>query len=109
MIDAALGQVAKAGTLAELDEIRVHWLGKKGQLTLQLQTLGRLAAAARPAAGARINAAKSQLQEAIDARRAQLERLEVERALSAGRLDVTLPGRGEALGGLHPITLTRLR
>jgi phenylalanyl-tRNA synthetase alpha chain len=109
MIDAALERVAKAGTLAELDEIRVHWLGRKGQLTEQLQGLGRLPAAERPAAGARINVAKSELQAAIEARRSELERLEVEAKLAAGRIDVTLPGRGEALGGLHPITLTRWR
>ena len=109
MIDSALAQVSRAGTLAELDEIRVHWLGKKGQLTEQLKALGALSAAERPAAGARINAAKVELQAAIEARRVQLEQADVERELAAGRIDVTLPGRGEALGGLHPITLTRLR
>ena len=109
MIDSALAQVLKAGTLAELDEIRVQWLGRKGQLTEQLKSLGALGAAERPAAGARINAAKVELQTAIEARRLQLERQDVENKLSAGKIDVTLPGRGEALGGLHPITLTRLR
>jgi phenylalanyl-tRNA synthetase alpha chain len=109
VIDSALAQVSRAGTLAELDEIRVHWLGKKGQLTEQLKALGALSAAERPAAGARINAAKVELQAAIEARRVQLEQADVERELAAGRIDVTLPGRGEALGGLHPITLTRLR
>ena len=109
MIDSALAQVSRAGTLAELDEIRVQWLGKKGQLTEQLKALGALSAAERPAAGATINAAKLQLQAAIEARRAELTRADVERELSAGRIDVTLPGRGEELGGLHPITLTRLR
>jgi phenylalanyl-tRNA synthetase alpha chain len=109
VIDSALAQVSKAGTLAELDEIRVQWLGRKGQLTEQLKSLGALNAAERPAAGARINAAKVELQAAIEARRAQLERQDIEHKLSAGKIDVTLPGRGEALGGLHPITRTRLR
>ena len=109
MIEGALQQISRAGTLPELEEIRVHWLGRKGQLTEQLKSLGGLSAAERPGAGAKINAAKVELQTAIEARRAQLEQLEVDRKLAAGRIDVTLPGRGEALGGLHPITQTRLR
>jgi len=89
--------------------VRVHWLGKKGVLTEQLKTLGSLPAAERPAAGQRINAAKERVQAAIEARRAELEQLEDERQLAAGRIDVTLPGRGEERGGLHPVTRTRLR
>ena len=69
---AALDEVAACGTLAALDEVRVRWLGKKGTLTEQLKTLGGLPAADRPAAGARINEAKSQVQASIDARRAAL-------------------------------------
>ncbi|HWW20542.1 MAG TPA: phenylalanine--tRNA ligase subunit alpha [Steroidobacteraceae bacterium] len=109
MIEGALQEISRAGTLPELEEIRVRWLGKKGQITEQLKALGALDPAERKDAGARINAAKEQVQAAIEARRAELERLEVEHKLAAGRIDVTLPGRGEALGGLHPITQTRLR
>jgi len=105
----ALVQIGACDSLAALDELRVHWLGKKGLLTEQLKGLGGLSAAERPAAGARINAAKTELQAAIDARRTELERAAVERELSAGRIDVTLPGRGEATGGVHPITRLRLR
>ncbi|MCU0759097.1 MAG: phenylalanine--tRNA ligase subunit alpha [Steroidobacteraceae bacterium] len=106
---AALDDVAASASLAALDEVRVRWLGKKGALTEQLKSLGGLPAAERPAAGARINEAKSQVQAAIDARREALERAAVEAALRAGRVDVTLPGRGESRGGLHPVTRTRLR
>jgi phenylalanyl-tRNA synthetase alpha chain len=109
VIDNALQEVGQAKTLPELEEIRVRWLGKKGLITEQLKTLGTLDPAARKEAGARINVAKVDLQNAIEARRAELERLDVEHKLAAGRIDVTLPGRGEALGGLHPITQTRLR
>ncbi len=109
MIEGALTQVSQAGSLPALEEIRVHWLGRKGELTQQLQALGRLPAAERPAAGARINEAKQQLTQAIEARRAELERAVVEQQLTQGRIDVTLPGRGEEQGGLHPITLTRHR
>ena len=106
---SALAQIRGAGSLPALEEIRVHWLGKKGALTEQLKGLGGLPPAERPAAGARINAAKSALQAAIEARRAELAHALIEQQLSAGAIDVTLPGRGEAQGGLHPITQARLR
>ena len=109
LIGSALAQIRGAGSLPALEDIRVHWLGKKGALTEQLKGLGALPAAERPAAGARINAAKSALQAAIEARRAELAHALIEQQLSAGAIDVTLPGRGEAQGGLHPITLARLR
>ena len=105
----ALAEVAACGDLASLEDARVRWLGKKGAFTEQLKSLGGLSAAERPAAGARINEAKEQLQAAIDARRGELERADVERQLAAGRIDVTLPGRGEEPGGLHPVTQARLR
>jgi phenylalanyl-tRNA synthetase alpha chain len=107
--DAALARISASSNLAELDEIRVHWLGRKGVLTEQLQGLGKLPAAERREAGARINALKTALHERIEARRGALERLAVEAELKAGAIDVSLPGRGERLGGVHPITLTRLR
>jgi phenylalanyl-tRNA synthetase alpha chain len=105
----ALAAVAACADLAALDEARVHWLGKKGVLTEQLKALGGLPAAERPAAGARINEAKEQVQAAIEVRRVALERADIERRLAAGRIDVTLPGRGEEPGGLHPVTQARLR
>jgi phenylalanyl-tRNA synthetase alpha chain len=105
----ALAEVAACSDLAALEEARVRWLGKKGAFTEQLKALGALTPAERPAAGARINEAKEQLQAAIEVRRGELERADVERQLAAGRIDVTLPGRGEEQGGLHPVTQTRLR
>jgi len=105
----ALCEAAACSDLAALDEVRVRWLGKKGALTELLQALGALAKAERPAAGQRINEAKEQVSAAIETRKTQLERADVERKLSAGRIDVTLPGRGEERGGLHPVTKARLR
>jgi phenylalanyl-tRNA synthetase alpha chain len=105
----ALVQIGASDSLAALDELRVHWLGRKGVLTEQLKALGGMSAAERPAAGARINVAKVELQSAIDARRAALEQAAVAHELAAGRIDVTLPGRGETTGGAHPITRVRLR
>jgi phenylalanyl-tRNA synthetase alpha chain len=105
----ALAEVAASDTLAALEDVRVRWLGKKGHFTEQLKSLGALKAAERPAAGARINEAKDALLAALEGRRAALARADIDRALAAGRIDVTLPGRGEEPGGLHPITLARLR
>jgi phenylalanyl-tRNA synthetase alpha chain len=109
LVTEALGEVAGCADLAALDEARVRWLGKKGVLTEQLKSLGGLPAAERPAAGQRINEAKERMQAAIEGRRDALARAEVERELAAGRIDVTLPGRGEQRAGLHPVTLARLR
>jgi phenylalanyl-tRNA synthetase alpha chain len=105
----ALAEVSACADVGALEEARVRWLGKKGVLTEQLKSLGGLAAAERPAAGARINQAKEAVQAAIEARRTALTRAEIERQLVAGRIDVTLPGRGEEPGGLHPVTRARLR
>jgi phenylalanyl-tRNA synthetase alpha chain len=105
----ALAEIAACVELAALEEARVRWLGRKGTLTEQLKALGALGAAERPAAGARINEAKDKVLAAIEARRAALSRESIERQLTAGRIDVTLPGRGEEPGGLHPVTKARLR
>jgi phenylalanyl-tRNA synthetase alpha chain len=102
-------EIATADSVAALEEVRVRWLGRKGVLTEQLKALGTLAPADRPAAGQRINSAKAQVQSALEDRRAALEQARDKRELASGRIDVTLPGRGERRGGLHPVTLTRLR
>ncbi len=101
--------VAAAASLGALDELRVQYLGKKGRLTGLLKGLGRLPAAQRPAAGQHINAAKERLTACIDARREELEQAELERRLLEDRIDVTLPGRGVAAGGAHPISQVMAR
>lgn len=105
----ALAAVEGAGDLRALDEIRVRYLGKKGEISQLLKGLGRLPAEQRPAAGARINVVRDRVQEAIDARRDALQRAALEARLAGERIDVTLPGRGEQPGGLHPVTRTRRR
>jgi phenylalanyl-tRNA synthetase alpha chain len=109
LVARALLEIRASVDLAELDEVRVRWLGKKGELTAALKSLGALPAAERPAAGGRINAAKADVQAALEARRGELERRQVDAELIAGRIDVTLPGRGEERGALHPVTQARLR
>lgn len=109
LLRQALDEVAASTTLAALDEVRVRWLGKKGAFTDQLKALGALPAADRPAVGARINEAKQQFETAVETAREALSRAAVEAELAAGRIDVTLPGRGESRGGIHPVTRARLR
>ncbi|MBC6428568.1 MAG: phenylalanine--tRNA ligase subunit alpha [Cellvibrionales bacterium] len=106
---AALNAVAQAADLAQLEKIRVQYLGKKGALTGLLRDLGKLSAAERPAAGARINAAKAALAAAIEARKQALQEHALAAQLEAEALDITLPGRGQDLGSLHPVTRTLRR
>jgi phenylalanyl-tRNA synthetase alpha chain len=109
LIERSLAEVASAADIAALDELRVRLLGKKGVLTEQLKGLGALPAAERPLAGQRINEMKAAIQTAIESRRAVLEEARLARELSAGAIDVTLPGRGQEPGSMHPVTRTRLR
>ncbi|HSC48523.1 MAG TPA: phenylalanine--tRNA ligase subunit alpha [Gammaproteobacteria bacterium] len=104
LVEEARARVAGADTLAALDEVRVHYLGKKGLLTLQLQGLGTLPAVERPAAGQRINEVKRAVSEAIELRQKALQAAELATRLAGEAVDVTLPGRGQEQGGLHPVT-----
>src|SRR5271168_4645351 len=109
LVEQALADLGKSADLAALDEVRVRLLGKKGLLTEQLKSLGSLSAAERPAAGQQINDAKAAIQAALEMHRIRLEQAAMARELAKGTLDVTLPGRGQEMGGLHPVTRTRLR
>ena len=105
----ALQAVAESVDAAALDEVRVRYLGKKGQLTQQLKQLGALPAEQRPAAGQAINRIKQQVQAAIESRGATLQQAALDAQLASETIDVTLPGRGQSQGGLHPVTLTLRR
>jgi len=106
LISEATALIDEAGTLANLDDVRVRYLGKSGLLTAQLKQLGRLPKEERPQAGQAINKAKQLLQINIDERRATLEQQALTQRLNSERIDVTLPGRGVGRGGLHPVTRT---
>ncbi len=108
-IKLALQAIEIAVDEAALERIRVQYLGKKSALTQQLKVLSQLSAAQRPAAGARINAAKQAVHEAISRRRTVIAAAALSQRLVAERIDVTLPGRGQNNGGLHPITRTMER
>ena len=109
LVSQAGTEIEAAADLAALDEVRVRYLGKKGALTDLLKQLGKVPAEERPARGQEINRAKQQVQEALDGRRLALDEARLAEKLAAETLDVTLPGRGQASGGLHPITLTLQR
>ncbi|MCP1726911.1 phenylalanyl-tRNA synthetase alpha chain [Natronospira proteinivora] len=98
--------VDAADDLRALDDIRVRYLGKKGELTALLKSLGKLPAEERPAAGQAINRAKQAIQSRLEARKAELEKVAIEARLEKEAVDVTLPGRGQQRGGLHPVTRT---
>ena len=106
LVHAAQLALAQADDLARLDQIRVQYLGKKGVLTERLKQLGKLPAEQRPQFGQMINEAKDEIQQALEARKAALLAAQLESQLRAEAIDVTLPGRGQQSGGLHPITRT---
>jgi phenylalanyl-tRNA synthetase alpha chain len=109
MVSAARAAIAAAPDERALDDVRVRFLGKKGELTALLKTLGTLPADARPAAGAEINTAKEQVQAELAERKAVLGAAQLAESLAAEQVDVTLPGRGESGGGLHPVTQALIR
>ncbi|SDN13284.1 phenylalanine--tRNA ligase subunit alpha [Vreelandella arcis] len=106
LVSEARDAIQAAHNVAALDEVRVRYLGKKGEMTALLKGLGKLSAEERPAAGERINRAKQTLAAEIDAKRQQLESDALNVRLAAERIDVTLPGRTQSDGGLHPVTRT---
>ncbi len=101
--------IAAAQDLSILDEVRISLLGKKGVLTALLKQLGALPPAERPAAGKAINDAKEAVTEAMAKRQAVLYQEQLVRSIEAEHIDVTLPGRGQRPGGLHPVTRTLQR
>ena len=106
---AALQEVSSATDAAALDGVRVRYLGKKGLLTQQLKQLGKLPAEERPAAGQEINRIKQLVQETIRTHGEALQFAALDAQLAGEQIDVTLPGRGQTKGGLHPVTRTMLR
>lgn len=101
--------IEKAPDLAALEQLRVHYLGKKGVLTEILKQLGQLAASERPKAGQQVNDAKEKLQAWLTIRSKILNAAELEAKLARDTIDVSLPGRGQLPGGTHPISRTCAR
>lgn len=106
IIKQAEMQISEAQEASTLDAVRVDFMGKKGKLTDLLKGLGKLSAEERPAAGQKINVAKQKIQSLIQARGEFLRDQELNAKLASETIDVTLPGRSDVLGGLHPVTKT---
>ncbi len=108
-IDHAVRDIATVADLPGLDAIRVQFLGKKGQLTEFMKGLGRLSPDERRTQGATLHALRQRLEQALDGRRQALESALLAERLAREAVDITLPGRHQAMGSLHPVTLTLRR
>ena len=106
IVGRALAEFGAARDAASLENAKARFLGKNGELTALLKTLGALPAAGRKAAGAEINAAKDRLEQALESRRSALADVALEARLAEEALDVSLPGRGRGRGALHPVIRT---
>jgi len=106
LLITALSAIEATADERTLDQLRVDYLGKKGQLTELLKGLGKLPAEQRPAAGESINEAKRQIQNALDTRRDIIVEKALEQQLAKETIDVSLPGRRQNSGGLHPVSRT---
>ena len=109
LVSQALEAVQQAADINALEQLRVQYLGKKGELTQVMKTLGNIPAEERPKVGAMVNTAKERVQSVLNARKAEMEAAALNAKLAAERVDVTLPGRGQTTGGLHPVTRTMER
>ena len=109
IVARALGEFAAAPDPAALENAKARFLGRSGELTALLKSLGALAPDARRSAGAAINAAKARLEQALEDRRVGLADARMQTRLAEEALDVTLPGRGRGRGGIHPISRTWVR
>lgn len=109
LLKTAEQEIQETTDLKPLEELRVRYLGKKGLVTEQLKSLGKLSAEERPAAGQRINQVKQAIQASLEIRVKYLEESAIAEKLKAETIDVTLPGRTSSVGTLHPVTITLRR
>jgi phenylalanyl-tRNA synthetase alpha chain len=109
LLEQASKEILQASDLKSLDHYRVHYLGKKGKLTESLKSLGQLPPDQRPLMGQKVNIAKEKIQSLIEERSIFLEHNQIAEQLAKESIDVTLPGRSQAIGSIHPVTKTRER
>ncbi len=95
-----------SSNLKELDEVRVKFLGKKGELTTLLRGMSQLSAEDRPRIGKIVNEARAQIEQLLAEKNSELKAQELKNKLASEKIDVTLPGRQVHAGNLHPLTLT---
>ncbi|MBI3045534.1 MAG: phenylalanine--tRNA ligase subunit alpha [Betaproteobacteria bacterium] len=109
IVKEALAAFAGIDDADRLEQAKARYLGRSGALTQLLKGLSKLPAAERPAFGSRINVAKERLEAALEEQRDRIRARQLEARLTGESLDVTLPGRGPATGGIHPVTRTMER
>lgn len=90
-----------------LDALRVKYLGKKGELTTILKQMGKLSAEERPVIGQMANEVRQALEDAVARRQEELKAKELDRRLASEKLDITMPGKTRAEGGLHPLSIVQ--
>lgn len=105
----AIADIATCEELSALDDLRVRYLGKKGEVTALLKSLGSMEHEQRKVFGQAVNIAKVELSDAINQRKVVLQDAALNIKLAAEKIDVTLPGRGQVRGGIHPVTHTLQR
>jgi len=103
ILEQAIAAVQAAVKPAQLEELRVGYLGKKGELTNQLKQIGSLPHEERPKFGDKVNAVKQEVAQLLNNKKAELEAIELAESLAAEEIDITLPGRG--IGSLLPWAL----
>jgi phenylalanyl-tRNA synthetase alpha chain len=109
IVNQAKTEIDKSRDLSNLERLRVKYLGKKGLLTEQLKELSNLAPADRPKFGQIVNRAKHEIQTLIEQRETQLQQKQLSMKLASESIDITLPGRGNLNGSIHPVNLARAR
>ncbi len=109
ILSQGLQALAQAKDLQQLDQVRVSYLGKKGDFTLQMKQLGKLEPDQRRAVGQVINKAKSEFQQKLEATKAAMQNAVLTARLARESVDITLPGRAQSIAGLHPVTITLRR
>ena len=109
IVAEGIAAIEAAQDFNALEQIKARYLGKTGELTGLLKTLGQMSPEERKTIGAHINECKNQFQTAFNAKRDTLNEAKLQAQLAAEALDITLPGRAQEHGGLHPVTLTLQR
>lgn len=109
LLKQAQTHIEQAVDLKGLENYRVQYLGKKGQLTDYLKNLGQLPVSERPLAGQQVNTIKQEIQRLLEEREAELQKVHIAKQLASETIDISLPGRRQDFGSIHPVTKTRER
>ena len=101
---AAAAALNSASTLAELEELRIQYLGKKGELTAVMKGMGKLSAEERPIVGQLANEVRTEIEAELESKKAALEKAAADEKIAKETIDVTMPGKTRSKGKKHPLT-----